>query len=208
MTTDVVHAIAVIGAGPVGRALAEGLRRTGNRVVIGVRSPSDEKYRDLAGLIDVVTIDDAIADSEASIIAVPAPALGSVLSAADFPSGHVVIDASNAVFSAIPEGFEVLGNFVASHLDAGVGFVKAFNTIGAEHLADGAFEGGQAFLPVAGDPNAVELVTLLASNMGFDVAALGGREAIGMVEEHARLWIHLAFKCGWGRDFGFTAVRR
>jgi hypothetical protein len=28
-----------------------------------------------------------------------------------------------------------------------------------------------------------------------------------MVEDAARLWIHLAFRCGWGRDFGFGVLR-
>ena len=41
----------------------------------------------------------------------------------------------------------------------------------------------------------------------FDVADLGGPEAIRIVEDHARLWIHLAFRCGWGRSFGFTVAR-
>ena len=48
----------------------------------------------------------------------------------------------------------------------------------------------------------------LAAGLGFEVADLGDRGAFGLVEAHARLWIHLAFACGWGREFGFAVVRR
>jgi hypothetical protein len=63
------------------------------------------------------------------------------------------------------------------------------------------------FLPIAGDPEALDVAAGLAAALGFDVAVLGGRERIAMVEEHARLWIHLAFGCGWGRQFAFTVAR-
>ncbi len=64
--------------------------------------------------------------------------------------------------------------------------MKAFNTIGAEHLAEGGIE---------------------ARSLDFDVADLGGPEATRIAEDHARLWIHLALRCGWGRSFGFTVAR-
>ncbi len=200
--------MAVLGAGPVGRALVDGLHRAGRTVRVGVRSPDDAKYQDLDAAIEVVTIEAAVAASDVTILAVPADALGSVLSTTSFEPGHIVIDACNAVFTAMPEGFDSIGDFVASRLGPGVGFVKAFNTIGAEHLGNGAFDDGRAFLPIAGDPLAVEAATELATMLGFDAVALGGRDVIGMVEDHARLWIHLAFRCGWGRDFGFTRVQR
>jgi predicted dinucleotide-binding enzyme len=84
---------------------------------------------------------------------------------------------------------------------------KAFNTVGAEHLGNGRTDHGAVFLPVAGDPEAVAAVVALAAGLGFDVVDLGGREQFGMVEDHARLWIHLAFRCGWGRQFAFTVAR-
>jgi hypothetical protein len=86
--------------------------------------------------------------------------------------------------------------------------VKAFNTIGAEHLGDGRIEGRALFLPVAGDDAGRPLAVELARSLGFDVADLGGPDAIRLVEDHARLWIHLAFRCGWGRSFGFQVARR
>jgi predicted dinucleotide-binding enzyme len=85
--------------------------------------------------------------------------------------------------------------------------VKAFNTIGAEHLGDGRFGSDRAFLPIAGDEQGLRVVEPLAEALGFAPVALGGREAFGHLEAHAALWIHLAFNCGWGRDFGFVTRR-
>jgi hypothetical protein len=51
------------------------------------------------------------------------------------------------------------------------------------------------------------VVERLATELGFDVAVLGDRSAIRLTEDHARLWIHLAFSCGWGRSFHFEVSR-
>jgi NAD(P)-dependent dehydrogenase (short-subunit alcohol dehydrogenase family) len=60
---------------------------------------------------------------------------------------------------------------------------------------------------VTGAPVVVLTVPTAAVPGGFDVADLGGREHIALVEDHARLWIHLAFRRGWGRQFAFTVTR-
>ena len=121
-------------------------------------------------------------------------------------SGQVVADATNAVRAPVPDGHDTMGDLVAALVPDAVAVVKAFNTIGAEHLGDGRFGEQRAFLPIAGDQEGVEAVLPLAEQLGFDAVALGGREAFGMAEDHARLWIHLAFVCGWGRGFGFAVV--
>ena len=95
---------------------------------------------------------------------------------------------------------------VASRLPTGTPLVKAFNTIGAEHLSDGIVDGARAFLPLAGDSSAAETVADLAEQLGFDAVVLGDRSTFAMVEDFARLWIHLAFAKQWGRQFAFTAV--
>jgi 8-hydroxy-5-deazaflavin:NADPH oxidoreductase len=197
--------IGIIGAGPVGTALASGLSRAGHDVVIGARRPAEARYQDLA--IDVVAVADAVEGADVVVLAVPAEALGDLVPALGLGAGQVLVDATNAVFTPIPDGFDTIGDFVASLAPADVAFVKAFNTVGAEHLAGGAFD-PPTFLPIAGDAQATTVVASLADDLGFDVADLGGREAIGLVEAHARLWIHLAIRRGWGRDFAWSVVRR
>jgi predicted dinucleotide-binding enzyme len=197
--------IAVIGAGSVGSALAAGLTAAGHQVAIGVREPDQERHSDLP--VAATTISAAVSDAAVVILAVPADALETVVPALELRAGQVVVDATNAVITPIPDGFATLGEFVGSLLAADVALVKAFNTVGAEHLAGGDFD-HPTFLPIAGDDPGTTIVADLAADLGFDVAVLGGRDTFALVENHARLWIHLAFRRGWGRDFAWTTVRR
>jgi hypothetical protein len=197
--------IAVIGAGRVGGALARGLHGVGHRVVAGVRDPA--RATDLAADgIGVGTPAEAAAEAEVVALAVPVDALPDVLASIGGAAGAVLVDATNAVGAPVPGGFDTVGAYVAS-LAPEAKVVKAFNTIGAEHLADGTIGTRSAFLPVAGDDEGRPVVVELAADLGFDVADLGGPESVRMVEDAARLWIHLAFRCGWGRDFGFGVLR-
>ncbi len=146
----------------------------------------------------------AVSGAAVVILAVPVPALAAVVPTLGLTTGQIVVDATNAVRILVPDGKPTVGDHVASLLPAGVLLVKAFNTIGAEHLGTGRIDGAAAFLPIAGDEAGLVLVAELAADIGFDVAELGDRSAFGIVEDHARLWIHLAFARGWGRNFGFV----
>ncbi|MGE5210261.1 MAG: NADPH-dependent F420 reductase [Acidobacteriota bacterium] len=196
--------ITVVGAGSVGRALGTSLAAKGHDVVFAVRDPSDARY---TGLTGIAALADAAIGSDVVVLAVPADGVTSAVSDLHLTPGQAVIDATNAVRTAVPGGHATMADLVSSLVPAGVAVAKAFNTVGAEHLGDGRTAHGGVFLPIAGDPDAVELAMALASDLGFEAVALGGREQFGMVEDHARLWIHLAFGCGWGRDFAFTVTR-
>jgi len=199
------HRIAVIGAGNVGRALSRGLTRARHDVTIAVRDPGRYDHVDEAPL---ASVPDAVSAADTVILAIPAPALADAVPTLPLHDGQIVLDATNSVREPLPPGFETLGEFVASMLPGGVGYAKSFNTVGAEFLSDGDTAAGPVFLPVAGDEGARARATELGTNLGFDVADLGDRSAITHVEAHARLWIHLAFAAGWGRDFAFTVTRR
>lgn len=199
--------IAIVGAGSVGRALATGLVRAGHEVVIGVRDPGDAKHHDLSEKLGLCVPADAVAGSEVVILAVPVAALAEIVPALGLTPGQVLVDATNAVRTPPPNGFATVGAFVASVAPGGIAVVKAFNTIGAEHLGTGRVGDTPAFLTIAGDDAGRSIVASLGTDLGFDVADLGGPDAIAMVEAFARLWIHLAFNRGWGRDFGFAAIR-
>lgn len=199
-----MESIAVIGAGSVGTAVGTGLAGLGHDVVFGVREPADERHAQRGR---VARPAEAVATADVVVLAVPADAVPDVVPQLSMRAGQVVIDATNAVRTIVPDGHATMGALVASLLPDGVHLAKAFNTVGAEHLGDGRTAQGGVFLPIAGDPVAVETVQRLATGLGFDVAVLGGREQFGMVEEHARLWIHLAFARGWGRSFAFTVAR-
>lgn len=198
--------VAVIGAGNVGSRLARGLARAGHRVTVGVRWP--ERAADLTpGGITVTDPASAVAESGVVVLAVPVPALADAVASLGPLAGKIVVDATNAVGIPVPDGHDSVGAYVAELAPDGF-VVKAFNTIGAEHLEDGSVGGAAAFLPIAGADEGRPTVATLARSIGFDVADLGGPECIGMVEDAARLWIHLAFRRGWGRDFGFGVLGR
>lgn len=198
--------IAIIGAGSVGRALAAGLGRAGHDITFGVRSPDDPRHAHLPSTA-VRTPPQAADAADVVILAVPADAVPTTLRSLDLRPDHVVVDATNAVRGPIPEGHATMGELVAALTPPGVAVVKAFNTIGAEHLGDGRIGGTRAFLPIAGDERGTAMVAGLAAQVGFDAVVLGERDAFDLVEAHARLWIHLAFRVGFGREFGFGVLR-
>ncbi len=194
--------IAVIGAGSVGRGLATATTALGHDVTVGVRDPDDPRHADLPNrAVPSVAADGA----DLVALAVPAAAVADALAGLALAPPTVVVDATNAVGAPPPDGHPTMGAHTRALVPEGVAVVKAFNTIGAEHLTTGGIGGTPAFLPIAGDPAGVEVVLPLARAMGFDAISLGGPEAVPLVEDHARLWIHL-MRTGWGRDFGFAVL--
>lgn len=196
--------ITIVGAGSVGTALGAGFTRVGHDVTYAVRNPADPKH---AALPRVASLADATAGAQVVVLAIPADAVATTVPALALSPGQVVIDATNAVRTPVPDGHPTMGAFVAALVPDGVAVAKAFNTVGAEHLGDGSTAVGRVFLPVAGDDTAADIALQLADGLGFEAVSLGGREQFTMMEDHARLWIHLAFGRGWGRQFAFTVIR-
>lgn len=87
--------------------------------------------------------------------------------------------------------------------------VKAFNTIGAEVMANPRYPDGPAFLPVAGDdPRAKATAIALARDLGFEPIDAGPLSMARYLEPFAMLWIKLALVHGLGRSFAFRLMRR
>lgn len=87
--------------------------------------------------------------------------------------------------------------------------VKAFNSTGAENMADSRYPDAEIFMPVCGDDaDARGRVIALAKLIGFDAVDLGELKAARYVEPFAMMWIHLAIKQGAGRRFAFSRLKR
>ena len=202
--------IAVIGAGNVGGNLARRFVELGHSVTLGARDPASDKVQAVVAAVPGIGVADvagAVPGADMVVLAVPYPALAGLLEGMDLGDGTVVIDATNAVGVALEAGDEHVVQLISRHLpDAQV--VKAFNTIGAEAFLDPQIGGQRLFLPVAGPEPAAGVVRDLAHAMGFDALVIGGHECVRMLEEHARLWIHLAFPVGLGRGLGFARLNR
>jgi hypothetical protein len=91
----------------------------------------------------------------------------------------------------------------------GAHVVKAFNTTGAENMADSRYPQGQPMMPVAGDDAAARRqVMTLATLIGFDAIDMGPLSTARYLEPLAMVWIHLAIKQGQGRRFAFARLSR
>jgi hypothetical protein len=197
------HRIAVIGSGNVGAAIARGAVRAGREVVLGVRSAAKAEVP--AG-VAVASPHEAVAGAGIVVLAVPVAALADVVPTLAVEPGTIVVDATNAVGAPVPGGHPTVAHHVAA-LAPHARVVKAFNTVGAEHLDGTPVTGRPTFLPVAGDDGGRADIVELARQMGFDAVDLGGMDAVVHVEDHARLWIHVAIVRGLGRDWTFTIAR-
>lgn len=206
--------IAILGAGHVGMALATALTGRGEAVTVGVPDPS--KYADAVGtlgpLATLTTTAQAIEGAELVILAVPyAAALGIAESRPDW-QGRILVDATNPLapgLAGLELGTTTSGAERIAALARGSRVVKAFNSTGAENMADSRYEGGRPFMPVCGDDaQARTAVAALATRLGFDAVDAGPLQAARYLEPFAMTWIHLAFRCGLGRRFAFSLLRR
>lgn len=206
--------ISIIGAGNVGMALGQAFTQRGETVVYGVPEPA--KYQAaVAALGDkarVTTTEQAIAASDTVILAVPYAALPVIAQSVPDWQGKVLIDATNPLapgLSGLSVGTTTSGAEELAKLAHGARVVKAFNTTGAENMADSRYPQGAPMMPVCGDDaEARQRAMALATLIGFDAVDMGPLMAARYLEPFAMTWIHLAIKQGYGRKFAFALLRR
>ena len=88
----------------------------------------------------------------------------------------------------------------------GAKVVKAFNTVGANVMADATFEGGPVAMFYCGDDApSKRVVTAPIKELGFDAGPLNQARVL---EPFALLWISLALKYGYSREIAFRLLRR
>jgi 8-hydroxy-5-deazaflavin:NADPH oxidoreductase len=196
--------IAVLGTGSVGQALATGLERIGEDVVLGTRDPSvgaaaqwAERARGSAA-----TFAEAAERAELVVLALNGGATLEVVRglgrAAD---GKVVLDATNPLdFSAgfPPRLFTAPGTSLAEQVQEaipGARVVKALNTVHAAVMVDPGRIPGDHTLPLAGDDgDAKARVRDLLGALGWPDGALldlGGLAAARAMEAYVLFWVEL-----------------
>lgn len=207
--------IAIIGGGSVGSTLGQRWARVGHAIVYGVRDPASDRARTLIqSTPGARVVPNAAATERADCVALctPWPQTRPAIDACGPLTGKIVIDATNPLnpdFS-LAVGLNTSGGEEVARWAAGARVVKAFNTIGANIMADPTLAGGRrATLFMAGDdPDAKAAVQALARDIGFDPLDVGPLISARHLEPLAALWIDLAFKQGLGREFAFTLIRR
>lgn len=205
--------ITIIGSGMVGNALATAWVDRGHDVVVAVRDPDKPKLdplRNTPGVSIVECNEDAVADADVVVLAVPTIEAAPIAVALGGLAGKIVIDPTNPLAS-----FEVLdygtntssGEQIAAAIpEANV--VKAFNTIGAHLFADPTFGGERASMFIAGDnEDAKAVVSQLSDQLGFETVDCGPLMESRSLEAMALLWIRLTFVHSQG-DLALRLIRR
>ncbi|MFN7149301.1 MAG: NADPH-dependent F420 reductase [Microthrixaceae bacterium] len=193
--------VVIVGAGSVGSALGTNLRALGHDVRFALRSPRGDGD---------VGLDRAAVGADLTVLAVPFDAIDAVVPRLGLEPGDVLVDATNPFGRPLPDGVPSGAALVAGAAGEGVRVVKAFNVLGAEHMAAPPLpDGHRPLLPVAADDDAARrLVADLATDMGFDAVPIRGLDNAGLLEEAARYWGLLAFNGGLGRDVVLVAHHR
>ncbi len=200
--------IAILGAGNVGAALAHNLAAIGDSVFFGV--PEPDKYQDVAARVGarIGTVENAIADADIVILAVPyAAALAIAASIPDW-NGRILVDATNPIapgFAGLSVGTTSSAAEQIAERAANARVVKCFNVTGAENMADPRRLDASVFMPVAGDDAAARsAIVALAARMGFDALDAGPLKTARYLEPFAMTWIHLAYAAGQGRGWALS----
>jgi 8-hydroxy-5-deazaflavin:NADPH oxidoreductase len=201
--------IAIIGTGNVGGALATNWSKKGHLIRLGVLDVNNFKGKELLNNENttVFSIQEAVAQSDVILIAIPPTAIFDVIELMGNVSGKVIIDATNAVMK-IPEPYKTVYHCLADRTKAEV--VKCFNTTGFENMLNPIYDGKGIDLFMAGDSEiAKDIAIQLALDCGFENCHnFGKSDKVELLEKFALSWINLAIMQGHGREIAFRLVRR
>jgi predicted dinucleotide-binding enzyme len=184
--------IAIIGAGNVGGSLGRAWASKGHDVVFAARDAAGPKTQAAVaatgGRARAAAVDAAVRDAEVVVLAVPFDAVAGVLESAGPMTGKILIDCTNPGGSALPP--EVgSGAELVSKLAPGARVAKAFNSQGAENIAQPRYGDTVATNFYCGDDEAAKkTVRELVADVGFDPVDVGGLKNARLLEAATLLW--------------------
>ena len=186
ITASIVNAadrlkIGIIGSGHVGSALGGVWARAGNEVMFSSRNlDSDKKLANEVGAnAHAGTPQEAAAYGQVILLAVPYSAFPELTnSLSNSLKGKVVINASNPFPQRDGEianqAREEGAGLFDAHLLPGALVVRAFNAVPAARMASAHEDPGKIGMPIAGDKKAIETVSRLVREAGFEPVVVGG----------------------------------
>lgn len=206
--------VAVLGSGVVGKVLAEGFLKYGEKVVRGSRDAAK-----LAGWLagagpnaSTATFQDAARQADIVVLAVKGSAAEAAVAACgDALDGKVVLDATNPIADAPPVN-GVLRFFTGPNesllerlqaLAPKAKFVKAFSCVGNAYMIDPKLPGGPPTMFICGnDESARAVVASILDRFGWETADMGLAEAARAIEPLCILWCLPGFTKGqWTHAF-------
>ena len=211
--------IAIIGAGNVGKGLAQVFSQTRHNVILGTRtttqgkSAAKEFNADTGKQVIGTDISEAVTQADVVIMAVPYGAIENVLVAAGDLSGKIIVDATNPVnddYTGLVVGFDTSAAEQIQGLAGNVPVVKAFNTVFAQIYALGPrFDETQVQVFLASDnEQAKQAVTQLVHDAGFDPVDAGPLKNARFLEPLAGLNIQLGYALGRGTQIAPIWIER
>jgi len=207
--------ITVIGAGNMGSAFVSQLTRAGHQVSVKARDGGKASAVAAANPgARVVDISGAAKGADAVILATGyADAVSALQSVGDL-KGQVIIDITNpltADYMGLTIGHSTSAAEEIAKAVPGAEVVKAFNTVFAQVLAEGADfgNGRKVEVFVASDSErAKQTATAIAESIGFAVVDAGGLKNARYLEPLAGLNIYLGYGAGLGTAIAPTWVRK
>ena len=138
--------IAVLGAGNIGGTLGKKWADSGHQVYFGVRDPAGRRVqallRDISGIAIAVSMDEALAEGEVVLLAIPGRVAEEVIQThASGLDGKIVLDAVNKIGEPQMNCFSILAEAAPRAIA-----YRAFNHLGWENFDDPTFDGEQADL--------------------------------------------------------------
>lgn len=197
--------IATFGAGPVGKGLSKVLASAGHTIIFGSRTPDPASD-------NTKSFADAAAEADVILLTVPFSAAKDVIEAAGGLAGKIVIDCTNSVGMddegprIALDGFTSAGEAIAAWApDARV--FKAFNQLGTEVLANAHVFEAPPFMLIAGPGDvALDAVTTIVRDAGFDPQYFGSIKQAPLLEAFAMVWINLASTKRTGRNWALKRM--
>jgi predicted dinucleotide-binding enzyme len=185
---------AIIGVGNIGSRAARLLVNGGEPVILAGKdqSSADSLAGQLGGLASSATVDAAVSQADAVLLAVWLDAESDVISHLSNtldgkvvmdPSNPVTLDSSGGYARTLPQG-QSAGSVVASMLPAGAHYVKGFGSIGATELEAAANRKPKpaVMFYATDDATAATTAERLIRYAGFEPLKVGGVEAAGRIE--------------------------
>ena len=190
------YSIGILGAGNVGKTLGLKWSSTGHKISFGVRDPT--KYSELVKEhpnISVEKSQEIIDSHDILVLALPGRDLGQIMSSFKNLGNKKIIDATNMYgMNKLQKDFPETS------------FVKAFNHIGYNIMANPVIENTKTSLLYCGDDKELlDIADKLAIDCGFEPFLAGDSSFAQDLENLAILWIKLSRKIG--RNFNFKLLK-
>ena len=173
--------IGVIGSGHVGSALGGVWAKAGNEVMFSSRDLDNDKKlaAEVGANAHAGTPQEAAEFGQVILFAVPYSAFPELVKGlGNSLKGKVVINASNPFPQRDGEianqAREEGAGLFDAHLLPGALVVRAFNAVPAARMASAHEDPGKIGMPIAGDKKAIETVSRLVREAGFEPVVVGG----------------------------------